>query len=202
MSPQSFAHQACARLSSREREQIELYLNLLQSWNQVHNLSGARRAEDLKLKHLLEPLALQAFLGPEPLYYVGAGAGALGIVTALLQPRLRVSLIEKSAKKAAFLRQCQAELQLTNLEVRASSASESPPPTGNYQLLTRAFANLADSPTRLGPWLSSQARWLALKGPSYERELLELPPDLQLRGCHALYAGSGSVVLDITLRKL
>ena len=177
-------------LSITQRVQLSFYLRLLHDWNKVHNLSACQSRRELKAKHLDEAMCLAelTFYDCRPIYDVGAGAGALGIVIAVLRGALEVNLIEKSAKKCAFLRHCRHQLDLSNLNVIEQRVQDVQFPDKGYQIVTRAFASLERSAELFGNKLHPYATWLALKGVNYRDELEKMPPSLRLAQTHALGA--------------
>lgn len=71
---------------------------------------------------------------------VGSGAGFPGIPLAIALPSVRFTLLERSAKKCAFLDNCRALLGLDNVAVLASDLSSV---SGTFAVVTfRAFAPL------------------------------------------------------------
>ncbi|MBN2049217.1 MAG: 16S rRNA (guanine(527)-N(7))-methyltransferase RsmG [Spirochaetales bacterium] len=92
--------------SPSQVENCLLYLEELSRWNKKMNLVGDR--EELFLhRHLLDSLAALPVLyalAPKSLADAGSGGGFPGIPLSLGMPEVKVSLIEKSEKKAAFLR--------------------------------------------------------------------------------------------------
>ena len=160
---------------SKQSQQIGLYLRLLENWNRAHNLSSRLQAGQLAPKHEHEPLALQPLLSDCTLYDVGAGAGAIGIVSAIMRPQRVVILVEKSTRKCAFLRQCRHELKLDNLDISQQRVEAMSTVARPRQIVTRAFASLELSVRLMAPLLAHpQTHWLALKGAGYKSELEQL----------------------------
>ncbi|HOF31937.1 MAG TPA: 16S rRNA (guanine(527)-N(7))-methyltransferase RsmG, partial [Burkholderiaceae bacterium] len=105
------------------------YLDLIQKWNKVYNLTAVRNPADMVTHHLLDSLAVIAPLGrqlalmrdgssgtvPVRLLDVGSGAGLPGVVIAICCPEIDVTCVDTVAKKAAFIQQVAAALQLPNL---------------------------------------------------------------------------------------
>ena len=90
---------------------LEKFLDELEMWNRrVRLVSGDRR--DIVVRHLLDSLAvypvIRALAGENPENAViadaGSGNGFPAVPLALRDENLRFSLVERSAKKAAFLR--------------------------------------------------------------------------------------------------
>src|SRR5262249_10356263 len=99
-------------LSLQQSEQLARYLALLVAWNQRVNLTGARGAGQIISRHLADTFALARHL-PDAAFRlidVGAGAGFLGLVVAILRPDAHCTLLEPTGKKHAFLRAAAREL--------------------------------------------------------------------------------------------
>ncbi len=102
-----------------EEQQINLnkFLALLRKWNKTRNLvSRQTSTEDLN-HHVIDCLALNKELDCKKLLDVGSGAGFPGIVTAISNPKLEITLLDSNLKKISFLNHIKAELQLKNIQV-------------------------------------------------------------------------------------
>jgi len=104
------------RLKKGQKEQVRLYLDLLQRWNRRMGLSSVQREEEYLRFHLFESFwAAKIFLDPHTAVAdIGSGAGFPGLAMKLYQPSLQITLLEKSYKKAMFLQQAS---RLLNVEV-------------------------------------------------------------------------------------
>jgi 16S rRNA (guanine527-N7)-methyltransferase len=113
----SLDEDACARFVA--------YWRLLERWNARINLTRITDEEEVIDKHFLDSLALVPHLAPGAvsLVDVGAGAGFPGIPCAIARPSLRVTLVEATQKKCAFLEAVKRELSLP-LTVRAIRLEE------------------------------------------------------------------------------
>lgn len=96
------------------------FLDLIDAANPAYRLVRADRRR-LVTHHLLDSLAaVPALRQVEPratLLDVGSGAGLPGVPLALALPEVRVTLLERSARRAAFLHQVRRELALAELTV-------------------------------------------------------------------------------------
>jgi 16S rRNA (guanine527-N7)-methyltransferase len=98
------------RLSEAQMRQFEVYFELLVAWSARANLVGSIDANVVQRRHFLESIALGAALREREILRpdtdvldVGAGAGFPGAVLNIVWPSIRLTLIEATAKKAAFL---------------------------------------------------------------------------------------------------
>lgn len=81
------------------------------------SLRSRRQVEQVLIAESLQLLRLLPAGQEDTLADVGAGAGVPGIVLAIAEPALKLSLFERSSRKAAFLRIAVAELGLSNAQV-------------------------------------------------------------------------------------
>ncbi|MCG2594545.1 16S rRNA (guanine(527)-N(7))-methyltransferase RsmG [Ramlibacter sp. XY19] len=153
------------------------YLDLIAKWNKVYNLTAVR-PEDMLSQHLLDSLAavgpLQRQVGEQParLLDVGSGAGLPGVVFAICCPALKVDCVDTVGKKAAFIQQAAAQLQLLNLRGVHDRVENL---AGPYDVISsRAFASLPDFVSWSAEALAENGVWLAMKGKHPEAELAEL----------------------------
>ena len=172
------------------------YLDLIQKWTKVYNLTAVRNPAEMLTHHLLDSLAivkplraklaeLQAVDGttslvvkPQCLLDVGSGAGLPGVVIAICNPALRVDCVDTVAKKAAFIRQVAATLRLPNLQgLHARVESLTTP----YDVISsRAFSSLVDFTNWSSSALAEQGVWMAMKGKHPADEVAVLPAAVEV----------------------
>ena len=102
-----------------EEQQINLnkFLALLRKWNKTRNLVSRQTSTQDLNHHVIDCLALNKELDCKKLLDVGSGAGFTGIVTAISNPKLEITLLDSNLKKISFLNHIKAELQLKNIKV-------------------------------------------------------------------------------------
>jgi 16S rRNA (guanine527-N7)-methyltransferase len=170
-------------LSDKQGEQLLAYGTLMLKWNKVYNLTALRDPASVLTHHLLDSLAAIAPLqrewaGKGRLLDVGSGGGLPGVVIAIMRPDLEVSCLDAVAKKAAFVRQVAAELELPSLRglhARVESL------TGSYEVISsRAFASLPDFFKGSNHLLAPGGVWLAMKGKVPTDELAALPEGIEV----------------------
>ncbi|HZM36092.1 MAG TPA: 16S rRNA (guanine(527)-N(7))-methyltransferase RsmG [Burkholderiales bacterium] len=133
-------------LSPGALERMLQYLALLKKWNRTYNLTAVHDAQQMVGHHLLDSLAVLPYLpmpaGRPTLADVGSGAGLPGVPLALARPSWRVTLIDSSEKRAAFLRQSVMELGMQNVDVYQGRVEQWQPEQRFDLVISRAFAEL------------------------------------------------------------
>jgi 16S rRNA (guanine527-N7)-methyltransferase len=164
---------------SRETEaRLEAYVALLLDWQAKTNLVSPSTLPNLWTRHVSDSLQLLA-LAPEAKVWadLGSGGGFPGIVLACAMagtPGATVHLIERNAKKAAFLREA---LRLTNspgVVHLADIGDNVDSVVGKVDCVTaRALASLHQLIGFADPLVRQGAKALFLKGQDVEAELTE-----------------------------
>lgn len=166
-------------IDGHQRERLLALLTLLHKWNRAYNLTAIRSLDEMVIRHLLDSASvLSAVRGPR-LLDVGAGPGFPGLVLAILEPDIEVSLLDSNGKKVRFQRQAMLELGLTNITPVQERVERFEAPAFD-QVISRAFASLADFVTLTEHLLAEGGEWLAMKGRACEDELAELPSTVVL----------------------
>ena len=104
-------------LTELQINQLLTYVQLLDKWNKVYNLTSVRDPQEMISRHILDSLAVLPYLSGSSLLDVGTGAGLPGIPVAIANPNMAVTLLDSNSKKTRFLQQAKSELALTNITV-------------------------------------------------------------------------------------
>jgi len=174
-------------VSPQEIERLGRYLHLLLETNKQFNLTAIRDPDQAWMRHILDSLSLLPHLGAaQTLIDIGSGGGLPGIPIAIVQPHLRVTLLEATGKKANFLRTVAAELPLQNVAVvsdRAETAGHDRAHRDRYDLVTaRAVGPLNVMLEYTLPFAVIGGRVLAMKGRRAEQELRDAGDAILLLG--------------------
>jgi 16S rRNA (guanine527-N7)-methyltransferase len=118
-----------AHLGQDQIAALARYRDLLLEWNQRINLTAIREPAAVERLHLVDALGLlrvvsQAELAGARLADIGTGAGLPGIPLAIIAPGLRLTLIEATGKKVAFLQAAIDTLGLPGVEALHGRAEE------------------------------------------------------------------------------
>jgi 16S rRNA (guanine527-N7)-methyltransferase len=152
------------------------YLELIEKWNRVHNLTAVRETDQMVVLHLLDSLSLLPHLGEaKTLLDVGSGPGLPGIPVALARPDIAVTLLDSSHKKCAFLRQAKAELGLANVEVACERVEHWKSPQRFDVVVSRAFSELADFVAQAKHLVAPGGKLVAMKGVYPFEEIARVP---------------------------
>ncbi|HYM86242.1 MAG TPA: 16S rRNA (guanine(527)-N(7))-methyltransferase RsmG, partial [Pseudoxanthomonas sp.] len=162
----------------------------------TYNLTAIRDPREMVTRHLLDSLAMHAFVGTPgaaggTLADLGTGPGLPGIPLAIAKPGLRVTLVESNGKKARFLREAVRTLGLSNARVAEARAEAVDVHVHNsgaaYDAITaRALDTLAGIIKVGGHLLKPGGRLLAMKGIRPEEEIAALPAGWTVSVTHVL----------------
>ena len=162
-------------LPGEARDKLLGFLALIQKWNQVYNLTAIRDGVLMVSVHLLDCLAVAPHIAGPRLLDVGSGAGFPGILLAVAKPDIEVTLLDSSHKKAAFLRQAVAELQLDNVSVVCERVENWRPTVRFNCIVSRAYAELAEFVTSSSHLLAPDGIFASMKGLYPFEEIDRLP---------------------------
>ncbi|PTB83410.1 16S rRNA (guanine(527)-N(7))-methyltransferase RsmG, partial [Sulfurovum lithotrophicum] len=98
---------------------LENFASLLNEWNQIHNLTGAKNIDAIYI-NIVDSLYPLTFISqPKSLLDVGTGAGFPGLVLAIAYPETEVVLAEPLKKRVSFLKYAAIDVGLPNVKVEA-----------------------------------------------------------------------------------
>ena len=161
-------------LSEYQVEQLLKFHSLIIKWNKVYNLSAILDPIESIKKHFLDSLSILSFIRPELLLDVGSGAGLPGIIIAIMKPNTSVFVIDSVGKKCRFMQTVKTELSLNNLSVINSRVESYDYHKTFPQIVSRAFSNVADTIEKTKHLISSDGRYLLMKGDNIETEEIKL----------------------------
>lgn len=168
------------KLRAEELAKFERYLDLLEKWNRVYNLTAIRGRERMVTHHLLDSAAILPYVKGPRVLDVGSGAGFPGIPLAIANAELQVTLLDANHKKTAFLRQAVAALGLANATVE-SERVESWRTSARFEtIVSRAFSELGEFVAATRRLLAPGGIIAAMKGVYPREEIERLPGGVQV----------------------
>ena len=195
----SGAAQMGLSLNASQMAAFDLYTDELLDWNQQFNLTAITEREQVEIRHYLDSLALlpalaaleaaslATLLGRNVRAVdVGAGAGLPGLALRIVWPRLRLSLVEATAKKVHFMEHVATKLGLADVQFihgRAEELALREPHRGVYDLVVaRAVATLPTLVEYLLPLAKRGGRVVAYKGSAAHEEALAAEQAIRMLG--------------------
>jgi 16S rRNA (guanine527-N7)-methyltransferase len=134
----------------KQLHQLSAYVRELELWNPRYKLVAVDTRQELLLRHIADSLApMRIITGQLDLLHnpaaadVGSGNGLPGIPLAIMNPQLKLTLIERSGRRAGFLRNviavCALRERVNVIELDIRDVNQR-----FGLLLFRAFRPLAD----------------------------------------------------------
>ncbi len=179
-------------ISAQVQQQLICFVELLDKWNKVYNLTSIRNLQEMIHLHLLDSLVMLPFFALEQnimrVLDVGTGGGIPGIPLAICLPETDFVLLDARGKKIRFIQTAIAQLGLKNVTAVHARVEE-------YQLaeqdkfqriISRAFASVEDMLLLCQHLCHPQGKFLAMKGQIPEEEIAQLPEGFRIETMNEL----------------
>lgn len=167
-------------LTEKQYNQFIDYMKLLQEWNEKINLTAITEDEEVIKKHFIDCIKAfksNAVKNASTIIDVGTGAGFPGLPIAIMNPNVKVTLLDSLNKRINFLNAVIAKLELKNvvtIHSRAEDGARKSELRENFDVATsRAVANMAVLSEFCLPYVKLNGYFVALKGPAIEEEIIE-----------------------------
>ncbi len=180
-------------------EKFYIYLDLLQNYSKIMNLTGIKTENEIIEKHFIESLFLISYIEnqkrdnsednytPMRILDIGTGAGFPGIPLKIALPNIFISLIEANKKKSYFLTQVRNTLKLEQVEIlseRAEKIAHNTEYRESYNVVTsRAFGEMRLLLEMSIPFLKIGGIAVFLKGKEIKAEIDKSKNAIQKLGC-------------------
>jgi 16S rRNA (guanine527-N7)-methyltransferase len=171
-------------LDVTQLEQLRAFEDEVLRWNRAINLVARADSARFRPRHLLDSLSLVPLIRGPHCIDLGTGAGLPGLPLAIAMPDVTFELVERSERKARFLRHVIRQLQLQGVVVRCDDAATVQPEHAAETVVSRAMA----PPHRVWVYaervLAPGGRLLILSrthGHASDADSLSLPPGTQWR---------------------
>ena len=162
------------------------YGTLLAEKNKVMNLTAITEEADMAALHFLDSAAILSLadLRNKTLADVGTGAGCPGLPVRIVEPSVRLTLLDAQNKRVEFLKEVCGDLGLTDVECVHSRAEEfAADHRESFDLVTsRAVANLRVLSELCLPLVKPGGYFLAMKSVDSDAELAEAQKAIQILG--------------------
>lgn len=167
--------------SPQQIEQLQVYVELLQKWNRIYNLTSIKSVQKMVAYHILDSLGLVNMLPQYGLCLdVGTGAGLPGIPLAIMLPASEWVLLDSNGKKTRFVQQAIACCGLSNVKVVNSRIEDYHADSTFDVIVSRAYASLIDFVTSVDHLWQADTRLISMKTEISETELQALDAHFHL----------------------
>lgn len=174
-------------LNEKQYEQLQIYCDFLQQYNEKVNLTAITETDQIYDKHFFDCLLLAGkYQLNGKIADIGSGAGFPGVIIALYNPEAEVTLLEPIGKKATFLSLLCEKLQLENVRVFSQRAEDFVKDNReSFDFATaRAVAALNILDEICLPLLKDGGHFLAMKGPKAYEEIQQAENGLKILNSH------------------
>ena len=185
-------------LSEHQTDQLLAYHELIGKWNKVYNLSAIRDPIESIKKHFLDSLSIVPFIRSGLLLDVGSGAGLPGIVIAIMRSNTNVFTIDSVGKKCRFMQTVKTELSLNNLSVINDRVESFNYDESFPQIVSRAFSSTIDTIEKTRHLISSDGRYLLMKGDNLNKENLQ-KVNYKVHSLRVPYVSDKRTLLEINI---
>ena len=165
LSEETKISQKIPNLSSGEVKNIRLFINEALLFNNKHNIFVREGFDDVLNKDIIDCIPLiKKIKNNTKILDLGSGGGFPGILIAILKANCEIHLVEKTQKKAYFLKKMKDMLKLKNTEV-INKKLLSKNNIGFYDVITaRAFSSTQNIIEITQNNIKTGSRYLLLKG--------------------------------------
>lgn len=176
------------KLSDSQLEQFKIYFDLLVEWNDKINLTAITDEQGVAVKHFADSLTLFNYIDvPQgaDVIDVGTGAGFPGIVLKIARPDIKLTLLDSLNKRLVFLQKILDEtgLEAKLVHSRAEDGAKRVEYREQYDFaVSRAVAQLNVLSEYCLGYVKKGGKFIALKGPNAEEEIINAKKALQALG--------------------
>lgn len=175
------------RFLVEQAEQFFDYMNLLIEWNKKMNLTAITDPDEIILKHFIDSITiLKEIEDGSKLVDVGTGAGFPGIPLSIMNPSLKITLVDSLNKRLIFLQEVVNKLGLKNVEIihaRAEEFGQNKKFRESFDIATsRAVANLSTLSEYLIPLVKVGGKVISMKAAEAQEEIKEAKKAIEVLG--------------------
>ncbi len=170
-------------------ERFAKYYEMLIDWNSRINLTAITDETEVAYKHFVDCIGIfdSGVIGDgAAVIDVGTGAGFPGIPMKIVNPSLRLTLLDSLNKRINFLGEVVTELGLNSVEcvhARAEDAARQKNLRESFDIcVSRAVANLSTLSELCLPFVKVGGYFVAMKGPKADEEISAAKNAIRLLG--------------------
>ncbi len=161
---------------------LKVYADLIVKFNKTVNLVGPKTIPFIDSLHFADSILSYRVIHKENptldhLYDFGSGNGFPGLVYAILNPKMKITLVDSDVKKIDSLKQILTSLSLTNADTLVSTIEALPADSIRFAV-SRGFANVSKSILVARKCILKGGIYYHLKSEQWGLEVGEIPIQL------------------------
>lgn len=173
--------------SMEQTEQFFEYMKMLIEWNEKINLTAITDPEEIILKHFIDSITiLKEIKNNSNVVDIGTGAGFPGIPLSIMNPTLKITLVDSLNKRLIFLNEVVNKLNLKNIEIvhaRAEEFGQNKKYREKFDVATsRAVANLTTLSEYLIPLVKVGEKVISMKATEAQQEIKDAQKAIEILG--------------------
>ena len=173
-------------VTDKQLDSLLLYSKLLTEWNEKMNLTAITEPVEIAEKHFLDSAMCLKCGVAGRVIDVGTGAGFPGLVLKILNPEIKLCLLDSLQKRIGFLQTVCNEIGITGVEFvhsRAEDAGRDKALREKFDFaVARAVANLSTLSEYCLPFVKNGGTFVAMKGPKGKQEADDAKNAIKLLG--------------------
>lgn len=161
-------------LTLQQEKQFRQYYETLIEWNQKMNLTSITEEKEVYFKHFLDSISLSDVLDDfsGSMLDVGSGAGFPSIPLKIMNPNIKVTIVDSTLKRTLFLKHLTKHLGIKDIEI-IHARIEDFKQRDFFDIVTaRAVAALPILMEWCAPFVRVDGYFIAMKGPKADDEIL------------------------------
>lgn len=176
-------------LTDKQYDDFIKYKDMIKEWNKKINLTSILEDEQIIKKHFIDSIKIFDFkklMNLKEVIDVGTGGGFPGIPMKIVNPSMKITLLDSLNKRINFLNEVIKELNLDDIETIHGRAEDFGKDK-NYRekfdaVVSRAVANMTVLSEICLPFVKKGGYFIALKGPSIDKEIEESKKAINILG--------------------
>lgn len=175
------------KVENIDYKKFYIYMKEIIEWNDKINVTAITDEKEFLVKHFIDSLTANSFLeDKKSAIDIGTGAGFPGIPLKIVNPNMKVTLIDSVNKKLNVIREVSGKIGLQNLEIIHTRA-EDLALDKNYResfdyATTRAVSRLNTIVEYMLPFIKLGGKAICMKGPNIDEEVDEAKKAINLLG--------------------
>lgn len=164
------------KIDEKKVSQFFKYMEMIIEWNKKFNLTAITEPKEILLKHFADSVSLIPFIDikEKKVIDVGTGAGFPGIPIKIIEPSIKLTLLDSLKKRVNFLQNAVDVIPLNDTEcihIRAEDGGKNEKFREKFDVcVSRAVADLTVLSEYCIPFVKKGGVFISLKGPDAKEE--------------------------------